>query len=140
MPLAEGREDDLLAALKRAAGERSLPTGVRDISRLAISGPNRVRLHFPAALKLAADRCENGRQALDEVLRDLTGAAVSFETKLDAAPEKQAVEPSKTAREDLSRPQPVDPDDIADPFVREAARIFDARQITTQTLPPTTPG
>ena len=140
VPLAEGREGDLLAALKRAAGERSLPTGVRDISRLAISGPNRVRLHFPAALKLAADRCENGRQALDEVLRDLTGAAVFFETKLDAAPEKQAVEPSKTAREDLSRPQPVDPDDIADPFVREAARIFDARQITTQTLPPTTPG
>ena len=140
VPLAEGREGDLLAALKHAAGERSLPTGVRDISRLAISGPNRVRLHFPAALKLAADRCENGRQALDEVLRDLTGAAVSFETKLDAAPEKQAVDLSKTDREDLSRPQPVDPDDIADPFVREAARIFDARQITTQTLPPTTPG
>ena len=140
VPLAEGREGDLLAALKRAAGERSLPTGVRDISRLAISGPNRVRLHFPAALKLAADRCENGRSALDEVLRDLTGAAVSFVTQLDAAPETRAEEPSRNAREDLSRPQPVDPDDIADPFVREAARVFEARQITTQTLPPTAPG
>ena len=140
VPLAEGREGELLDALKAAAEGGGLPTGVRMISRLAISGPNRVALHFPAALKTAADRCESGRAKLDEVLRDLTGSAVSFVTQLEAAAEQPAGTEGKTAREDPARPKPVEPADIPDDFARRAAEIFDARAVTTQTLPPAHPG
>ena len=138
VPLAEGREGELLGRLKAAAAGGDLPMGVRQISRLAISGPNRLEFHFPAALQAAADRCEAKRSALDRVLRDLTGSPVTFVTRVaDAAPADADEAPS---REDLSRPKPIDAASIDDPFVRRAAEVFGARQITTQTLPPAARG
>ena len=132
VPLEAGNEVALLARLKAAAEGGNLPTGIRDVSRLAISGPNRVELRFPAALKAAAERCDAKRPAVDAALRAIVGGPATFTTALDAPPKQAAAEPAR----DASRPEPVDPASLADPFVRRAAELFEARQITAQPLPP----
>ena len=131
VPLEPGREGELLARLKAAAETGNLPTGVREISAVAFSGPNRVELRFPAALKAAADRCEAKRPALDAALRTIVGGPATFTTALDEPAEKSVERPDR----DPARPAAVDPDDIADPFVRRAAELFEARQITARPLP-----
>ena len=144
VPLKPGNEELLLNRLKEAVGVGNALTGVRESSALAILGPDRVELRFPAALKAAAERCEAKRPAVDAALRALVGGPVAFTTALDAAPnngsaaDQSKSDESKSDRSvrDASRPEPIDPDDIADPFVRRAVDLFEARQITSQPLPP----
>ena len=100
-------------------------------------------MRFPAALKAAAGRCEAKRSAVEAALSALCGTRVSFTLALDAAPANGAAAgPSAggdRGQPDASRPEPVDPEDIADPFVRRAVDLFEARSITTQPLPPRSP-
>ncbi|QDT16733.1 DNA polymerase III subunit gamma/tau [Alienimonas californiensis] len=139
VPLKAGNEGLLLSRLKELIGAGNALTGVRESSALAILGPDRVELRFPAALKVAAERCEAKRPAVEAALRTIVGAPVSFAVALDAAPAngaaRQEAKPERSAR-DASRPEPVNPDDIADPFVRRAVDLFEARQVTSQPLPP----
>ncbi|NNJ26817.1 Holliday junction ATP-dependent DNA helicase RuvB [Planctomycetes bacterium LzC2] len=131
-----GNEAALLARLKEEIGTGNALTGVRESSALAILGPDRVELRFPDALKVAADRCEAKRSAVEAALRATVGRPVSFTVALDAPPANGAAKQEPTEKRDASRPEPVDPEDIADPFVRRAVDLFEARQVTSQPLPP----
>ncbi len=143
IPLEPGNEATLLTRLKDEIGAGNALTGVRECSALAILGPDRVELRFPSVLKVAADRCEAKRPAVDAALRTIVGGAVSFTVAVDAAPANGAAKVDPAAGRsagrsngDASRPEPVNPDDIADPFVRRAVDLFEARAVTSQPLPP----
>ncbi|MFH5806248.1 hypothetical protein ACG2DA_19525, partial [Alienimonas sp. DA493] len=139
LPLEKGNEERVLARLKEEIGAGNALTGVRESSALAILGPDRVELRFPAALKVAADRCEAKRPVVEAALKAIVGKPVAFAVALEAAPAngtaREEAKAERSAR-DASRPEPVNPEDIADPFVRRAVDLFEARQVTSQPLPP----
>ena len=152
VPLEPGTEDAWMGRLR----EGRFSAQMAALVGLAIPGPNRLELRFDPNLPAAAERIERKKADVERSVAELTGtpASVTVRTATPAAPPAgppggrstggngvprphPAPRPSPAPRTsaDPSRPTPLDPGQIDDPFVRRAAEIFEARRITRELLP-----
>ncbi len=133
----EGRGEEWLGKIKARAGT-VLAMHLAGVSRTAILGPNALELTFPKRYSLSRQYVEgvDGRQRLQEILAELTGAAVHVTCRqIDDEPaEKPAAAP--VGRTKIAAKENVRPVETAegDEFVQKALGVFEARVLKVTEL------
>ena len=118
-PLETGREDRIWGEVTGQISDL-LREHVERVDRVAISGPNRLDLVFPAEYHFHKTFCERPEvmQRLEQLLRDVTGGVVQVRLILEETETAGATTEAPAIEEGTV--------DEADPMVEEAQSVFGA--------------
>jgi DNA polymerase-3 subunit gamma/tau len=118
-PLETGREDRIWGEVTGQISDL-LREHVERVDRVAISGPNRLDLVFPAEYHFHKTFCERPEvmQRLEQLLRDVTGGVVQVRLILEETETAEATTEAPAIEEGTV--------DEADPMVEEAQSVFGA--------------
>ncbi|MCH2590217.1 MAG: DNA polymerase III subunit gamma/tau [Planctomycetales bacterium] len=117
-PLETGREERIWGEVTGQISDL-LREHVERVDRVAISGPNRLDLVFPAEYHFHKTFCERPEvmQRLEQLLRDVTGGVVQV---------RLILEETETAEATTEAPATEESTVEADPMVEEAQNVFGA--------------
>ena len=118
-PLETGREDRIWGEVTGQISDL-LREHVERVNRVAISGPNRLDLVFPAEYHFHKTFCERPEvmQRLEQLLQDVTGGVVQVRLILEETETAEATTEAPAIEEGTV--------DEADPMVEEAQSVFGA--------------
>ncbi|MCA9039157.1 MAG: DNA polymerase III subunit gamma/tau, partial [Planctomycetaceae bacterium] len=139
--LSPGNEESIFTQLIESPEVKGLPQ-LKSLTGLAISGPNRLDLIYPAKydfLRQSLSRQET-LNLIQKTLSTITGREIRIDFQAKEVPESNGREGGEShspkPKASSLRPMPVEPDQVKDEFVQAAVQVFGSTRINVQKMLP----